>query len=89
MNRSGLQPYADCLRRIRQVSPVNVLFGDDAWGSFLVLAAGGLVLLALMREFWPLLLVLLVLAGGIQFCRWCREHEMVEVKTQVDERDGR
>lgn len=62
-----------CLPRLRQVSPSRVLFGDEPWLVLLALVVGGFVFYPLLRDDWPWLLLVLVLAALAHLWHWCSQ----------------
>lgn len=60
-----------CLTRVREVSPSQVLFGDEPWLVLLAVVVGGFVFYPLVRDGWPWLVVVLLLAALAHVWYWC------------------
>lgn len=60
-----------CLGRARHASPSQVLFGDEPWMVLLGVVVVGFVFFPLLRDDWPWLLVVLLLAVLIHIWHWC------------------
>jgi hypothetical protein len=60
-----------CLTRVRGVSPSRVLFGDEPWLVLLAVVVGGFVFYPLMRDEWPWLVLVLLMAALAHVWYWC------------------
>lgn len=60
-----------CLTRVREVSPAQVLFGEEPWMVLVAVVIGGFVFYPLLREAWPWLLAVLLLAALAHVWYWC------------------
>lgn len=61
------------LARVRQVSPSQVLFGEEPFLVLLALVVGGFVFYPLFEDEWPWLLAMVLLGGVAHVWSWCQE----------------